>query len=108
MRIITQAARHKLPAVYFERFFVTTGGLISYGVDLIDPHWRATSYVDRILSGAPAFPAGSVYFSRLAAASMRLRSLYFFTSISLLTKPRSFIIATFFCNASRFGIMSGA
>jgi putative ABC transport system substrate-binding protein len=49
--IITLAARHKLPAVYWERFFVTAGGLISYGADSIDPHRRAASYVDRILKG---------------------------------------------------------
>jgi putative ABC transport system substrate-binding protein len=49
--IITLAARHKLPAVYFERFFVTDGGLISYGPDLVDQYRRAASYVDRILKG---------------------------------------------------------
>jgi ABC-type uncharacterized transport system substrate-binding protein len=49
--IITLAARHKLPAIYWERFFVTGGGLISYGPDSIDPHWRAAGYVDRILKG---------------------------------------------------------
>jgi ABC-type uncharacterized transport system substrate-binding protein len=49
--IITLAARHKLPAVYWERFFVTGGGLISYGPDSIDPHRRAAGYVDRILKG---------------------------------------------------------
>jgi putative ABC transport system substrate-binding protein len=49
--IITLAARHKLPAVYWERFFVTAGGLVSYGADSIDPHRRAASYVDRILKG---------------------------------------------------------
>jgi putative tryptophan/tyrosine transport system substrate-binding protein len=49
--IITLAARHKLPAVYFERFFVTGGGLISYGPDLVDQYRRAASYVDRILKG---------------------------------------------------------
>jgi putative tryptophan/tyrosine transport system substrate-binding protein len=49
--IITLAARHKLPAVYFERFFVTGGGLISYGPDLVDQYRRAGSYVDRILKG---------------------------------------------------------
>ena len=49
--IITLAARHKLPAVYFHRFFVTGGGLISYGPDTIDPHRRAAGYVDRILKG---------------------------------------------------------
>jgi putative ABC transport system substrate-binding protein len=40
-----------LPAVYWERFFVTGGGLISYGSDSIDPHRRAADYVDRILKG---------------------------------------------------------
>jgi putative ABC transport system substrate-binding protein len=49
--IITLAARHKLPAVYFDRYFVTGGGLISYGLDLIDQYRRAASYVDRILKG---------------------------------------------------------
>ena len=49
--IITQAASHKLPAVYFERFFVTAGGLISYGPDFLDQYRRAASYVDRILKG---------------------------------------------------------
>jgi putative ABC transport system substrate-binding protein len=52
--VITLAARHKLPAVYFQRSFVTNGGLISYGPDPIDPHWRAASYVDRILKGEKA------------------------------------------------------
>jgi len=50
--IVTLAARHKLPAVYFERFFVTGGGLISYGPDLYDQYRRAAGYVDRILRGA--------------------------------------------------------
>jgi ABC-type uncharacterized transport system substrate-binding protein len=49
--IVTLAARHKLPAVYFQRSFVTSGGLISYGPDPIDPHRRAAGYVDRILKG---------------------------------------------------------
>jgi putative ABC transport system substrate-binding protein len=49
--IITLAARHKLPAIYWERFFVTSGGLISYGPDLIDNYRRAAGYVDRILKG---------------------------------------------------------
>jgi putative ABC transport system substrate-binding protein len=49
--IITLAARDKLPAVYFERFFVTGGGLISYGPHMIDQYHRAASYVDRILKG---------------------------------------------------------
>jgi putative ABC transport system substrate-binding protein len=49
--IITLAAQYKLPAVYWDRFFVTGGGLISYGPDSIDPHRRAAGYVDRILKG---------------------------------------------------------
>ena len=49
--IITLAARHKLPAVYFDRAFVTDGGLISYGPDLVDQFRRAAVYVDRILKG---------------------------------------------------------
>ena len=49
--IITLAARHKLPAVYFRRYFVTSGGLISYGPDVPDHFRRAAGYVDRILKG---------------------------------------------------------
>jgi len=49
--IVTLAARHKLPAVYPFRFFVTGGGLISYGPDFIDQYRRAAGYVDRILKG---------------------------------------------------------
>ena len=49
--IIALAARHKLPAVYFLRPFVTGGGLISYGADLVDHARRAAGYVDRILRG---------------------------------------------------------
>ena len=49
--IIQHAAQHHLPAVYPYRFFVTDGGLISYGPDLIDQYWRAAGYVDRILKG---------------------------------------------------------
>jgi putative ABC transport system substrate-binding protein len=49
--IVTLAARHKLPAIYWERLFVTVGGLISYGPDLIDQYRRAAGYVVRILKG---------------------------------------------------------
>jgi putative ABC transport system substrate-binding protein len=49
--IITLAARHKLPAVYYERFFAVAGGLISYGPDYVDQYRRAAGYVDRILKG---------------------------------------------------------
>jgi putative ABC transport system substrate-binding protein len=49
--IITLAARHKLPAVYFERFFVAAGGLASYGPDNVEAFRQAAGYVDRILKG---------------------------------------------------------
>jgi putative ABC transport system substrate-binding protein len=49
--IAALAARHKLPAVYGGRVFVTDGGLISYNADYIDQYQRAASYVDRILKG---------------------------------------------------------
>jgi putative ABC transport system substrate-binding protein len=49
--IVTLAARHRLPAVYYERFFVAGGGLISYGLDFVDQYRRAAGYVDRILKG---------------------------------------------------------
>jgi ABC-type uncharacterized transport system substrate-binding protein len=49
--IIALAARHKLPAVFYRRYFVATGGLISYGYDLADQYRRAAGYVDRVLKG---------------------------------------------------------
>jgi putative tryptophan/tyrosine transport system substrate-binding protein len=49
--IVTLAAQHKLPAIYFERSFVTVGGLTSYGPDVVDQYRRAAGYVDRILKG---------------------------------------------------------
>ena len=49
--LIELAARHRLPAVYFERTFVASGGLISYGADLAEGYRRAAGYVDRILKG---------------------------------------------------------
>src|SRR5262245_23490297 len=49
--IVALAARHKLPAVYYERIFVDAGGLISYGSNYIDLFRQAAGYVDRILKG---------------------------------------------------------
>ena len=49
--IIMLAARHKLPAVYWEGLFVTAGGLISYGPSQIEQYRQAAGYVDRILKG---------------------------------------------------------
>ena len=52
--IITLAARHKLPAVYYERSFIAAGGLVSYGPDRINLYRLAAGYVDRILKGEKA------------------------------------------------------
>jgi putative ABC transport system substrate-binding protein len=49
--IIKLAADHKLPAIYYERYYVTGGGLISYGPNIVDQFRRAAGYVDRILKG---------------------------------------------------------
>jgi putative tryptophan/tyrosine transport system substrate-binding protein len=49
--ILALEARYRLPAVYYERFFATAGGLMSYGPDRIDQYRRAAGYVDRILKG---------------------------------------------------------
>ena len=49
--IVALAARHKLPAVYFDRTSVVGGGLMSYGPDLVRQFRQAASYVDRILKG---------------------------------------------------------
>ena len=49
--IVALAARHKLPAVYFERSYVAVGGLVSYGADFVDLYRQAAGYVDRILKG---------------------------------------------------------
>jgi putative ABC transport system substrate-binding protein len=49
--VISLAARHKLPAIYFDRAFVSAGGLMSYGPERLDLYRRAAGYVDRILKG---------------------------------------------------------
>jgi ABC-type uncharacterized transport system substrate-binding protein len=49
--ILTLAAQHKLPAIYWERFFVSAGGLMSYGADLVGQFRQAAGYVDRVLKG---------------------------------------------------------
>jgi len=49
--IVTLAAKHKLPAVYQDRNYVTAGGLISYGPNFLDQFGRAAGYVDRVLKG---------------------------------------------------------
>ena len=50
-QIVALAAQHNVPAVYYQRVFTASGGLMSYGTDLIDQYRRAAGYVDRILKG---------------------------------------------------------
>jgi putative ABC transport system substrate-binding protein len=51
-KIIALAARHRIPAVYPQRFYATDGGLMAYGADFVQLLRLAASYVDRILRGA--------------------------------------------------------
>ena len=51
-RIVELAAKHRLPAIYFQKDFVDEGGLMSYGVDYVDLFRRAAGYVHKILKGA--------------------------------------------------------
>jgi putative tryptophan/tyrosine transport system substrate-binding protein len=52
--IIALAARHRLPAVYYDRYFAAAGGLSSYGSDNVEQCRLAAGYVDRILRGEKA------------------------------------------------------
>jgi putative tryptophan/tyrosine transport system substrate-binding protein len=52
--IVMLAAGHKLPAIYFERYFVAAGGLASYGASMVEQYRKAAGYVDRILKGEQA------------------------------------------------------
>jgi ABC-type uncharacterized transport system substrate-binding protein len=49
--IVGLVARHRLPAIYYDRSWVSAGGMISYGPDLVQGYRRAATYVDRILRG---------------------------------------------------------
>jgi putative tryptophan/tyrosine transport system substrate-binding protein len=49
--IVSLAARHRLPAIYFQRLFVAAGGLACYAPDFLDQFRQAAGYVDRILKG---------------------------------------------------------
>jgi putative ABC transport system substrate-binding protein len=59
--IISAAARANIPAVYWNSLFARDGGLLSYGVDLVDNWHRAATYVDRILRGFRALPKRRVW-----------------------------------------------
>jgi ABC-type uncharacterized transport system substrate-binding protein len=50
--VLRGTARHRLPAIYPYRYFVTSGGVMSYGIDTVYLHRQTASYIDRILKGA--------------------------------------------------------
>src|ERR1044072_5880846 len=50
--VVNLAAKNRLPAIYYRSDYVEAGGLMSYGVNFIDLHRRAATYVDKILKGA--------------------------------------------------------
>jgi len=72
--IIALAARHKLPTVYYRRYFVTSGGLISYGHDLLEQQRGAAGYVDRVLKGEKPAPAWTRSPTGLLATGQTLRA----------------------------------
>ena len=51
-RIVELTARHRVPAIYYNRFFAKSGGLISYGIDFAESYRQAAGYIDRVLKGA--------------------------------------------------------
>jgi putative ABC transport system substrate-binding protein len=53
-RVIARVARQRLPAMYAYAYFAKSGGLASYGVDIVDQYRRAPTYIDRILRGDPS------------------------------------------------------
>jgi putative ABC transport system substrate-binding protein len=86
--IIAAAAKYRLPAVYPYRYFVSDGGLISYGPDTIEPYLRAAGYVDRIFKGEkPAkLPAQGPTKYQLAINLKTAKALELTVPPSLLTR----------------------
>ena len=97
------AARHKLPAVYYARYIVAGGGLISYGPDFIDQHRRAAGYVDRILKGEkPAdLPVQSPTKFELVINLKTAKALGFTMPPAVLGRKCDDQIATSLYNAAR-------
>ena len=71
--IVTLAARHKLPAVFYRRLYVTGGGLISYGPDFAEHNRRTAGYVDRILKGEkrPIFQSAPTKYEQVITSERR-------------------------------------
>ena len=72
--IISTAARHNVSAVYSQSPFARDGGLLSYGVDVVDPFRRAASYVDRILRGEKPGDLPVQFLGLAIPPSIRLRA----------------------------------
>jgi putative ABC transport system substrate-binding protein len=72
--IIALTAHHRLPAVYPFRYFVTSGGLMSYGIEMLETYRQAASYVDRILKGERPFATDAVEVAARIAAKASLWS----------------------------------
>ena len=91
--IIAFAAKYKLPAIYPYRYVVTSGGLISYGFDLVDQYRHSASYVDRILKGEkPAeLPVQAPTKYELAINLKTARALGLTISPSLLSRADQII-----------------
>jgi putative tryptophan/tyrosine transport system substrate-binding protein len=91
--IITLAARHKLPTVYFERHLTAAGGLMAYGPDFTEQYRRAAGYVDRILKGERSadLPVQSPTKYELVINLKTARSLGFETPPSLLARATELI-----------------
>ena len=91
--IVAAAAKYRLPAIYPYRYFVSDGGLISYGPDTIEPYVRAASYVDRILKGEkPAnLPAQAPTLYQLAINLKTAKALGLTVPPSLLARANEVI-----------------
>jgi ABC-type uncharacterized transport system substrate-binding protein len=91
--IVAAAAKYRLPAIYPYRYFVSDGGLISYGPDTIEPYVRAASYVDRILKGEkPAnLPAQAPTKYQLAINLKTAKALGLTVPLSLLARADELI-----------------
>ena len=74
--IIALAAEHKLPTVYYRRYYVTSGGLISYGFDVDEQYRGAAGYVDRMLKGNKPADRDAPIFVGNAKAGIAVRRFY--------------------------------
>src|SRR5262249_4038533 len=87
--IIALAARYKLPAVYYEQYYVAAGGLMSYGSNSVELFRLAAAYIDRILK-ARSLPS----FRCKARLNMSLSSTLRLRKHSVSTVPSSLLART--------------